>query len=128
MLVPLLIGMACSNVEPMYQNACSKAMEAGTKQSQVYQYDEKGEGYFRVYAQKQATDFLGEDTFKAIGGTVGGTVFLYNTAKSRSISFNLPTFGLCNSANNQISLNPNSSQIILNTYRINLNWSLNWLK
>ena len=112
-LVPLMINLACSNVDPRYGTACNKAMEAGTKQTQILQYDEKAENYFTMYAQRKATDYMGQDTMRVIGGVV----YVYKIEKARALSFRLPTLGLCSEATNSIT--PSS-------YKLDLKWNFPW--
>jgi hypothetical protein len=94
-------------------DACSKALEASTKQVQLFQTDEKLENYMTNYATKTSVKYLGQETV----GAIGSVAYVYKVVRDRSIEFRLPTFGVCESASNRITTN---------SYSLNLKWSMPW--
>lgn len=109
-LVSAAIAAICSSMNGTYQNACSKGLEATIKVTEVYQTDEKLENYVSIYANNKADRVFGP----AAVNVLGGGVFLYNTVNSKTLKFNLPNLGICESVSNQIA--PGS-------YRIDLKWN-----
>ena len=110
------ISLICSSMaqdQKVNTDACSKAMEAGTKQTQAYQLSEKTENYFMDYGKKVSYDYLGK------GGAeiVGSSGYIYKSIKDKAAVVRLPTLGICESANTRLS--PNS-------YSLNLRWNLPW--
>lgn len=114
MIIQSAIASFCMTVasNPAYNQACNKAAEAGTKQTGIYQTADSYEGNTINYAKKELTYHLGGQTV----GAIGAAGFAYNTTRTKSLNFSLPTLGLCNSINNEIT--PNS-------YSIHLKWNLN---
>jgi hypothetical protein len=110
-LISSLIVIVCSGTVPNYADPCQKALEATTKQTQLYQTDEKLESYASDRAVKISTKVLGQGTMDALGGGA----YAYKVYRDRSIHFRLPTFGLCDSASNTIGLD---------SYSLNLSWHL----
>lgn len=58
MLIEMLIALSCASGQ--YHEACSKAVEAGTKQTGVYQNTEKAEDLTKQQAVKTVTNVAGE--------------------------------------------------------------------
>lgn len=110
----MMISLACSNIQTNQVDACTHAMEAATKQIQLYQYEEKTENYLMTYAQNTADHSLGK-TAEDVGG---GTVYGYKVYRNKSITFRLPNMGVCDTLSNNVTLD---------SYSINLTWKLPWL-
>lgn len=110
-LMTALISMACTNAYPNQMDACQKAMEAGSKQVQLYQTDEKVENYFTVHAKETSENYLGQ----RITEGVAGTAYLYKIYKNKSVNLRLPTLGVCDSANTQLEIQK---------YTLNLKWNV----
>lgn len=114
-LMTALISMACSSAYQNHQDACSKFLEASTKSTQVYSYDEKIENYYTVQAKEVASNTLG------IGGTdvIGGGAYGYKVYRNKSVDFKLPAPGLADSVSNHVDFNNYS-------YTLNLTWKMPW--
>jgi len=98
-----------------YDQACNKAVEAGTKQTGTYQLLDSYETKTISYTENEASYHLGDESVSA----VGATVYAYRTFRTKTLKFNLPNMGICNSVSNDIT--PNS-------YALHMKWELNWLK
>lgn len=81
------------------QQACEKALQAGSKQSGVETAANDEEKRVTQKADAKAKEFLGE---KAVG-VVGGTVFIAKTISEKKVTFGLPTLGVCDSVKAQVS-------------------------
>lgn len=114
-LIGLAIAAACQNTYANHQDACTHFLEASTKQTQIYQYDEKAENYFTTEATNFTVSNFGTETVDV----VGSTVFVYKIYKNKSVNFRLPTMGICDKASNSITEN---------SYSLNLSWKMPWLK
>jgi hypothetical protein len=110
------IGTICVlAVSSPYNDACNHAVDAGTRQSgwrqTVDSAEDKVNEIVTVKATKITKSVAGEEGLTVIG--TGG--FIYKTVKSQSLSFRLPTLGICDSASNNITPT---------YYGLTLNWNL----
>lgn len=94
-----------------YNEACNKAMDAGTRQLGWRQNVDRVEDKTTQYANTMALAY----TPKPIQDVFGAAGFIYRSAMARKLSFRLPTLGVCSSANNEIS--PEG-------YTLNIKWNL----
>lgn len=94
---------------PQYNDACNKVAEASTKQVGIYHLLDDNEQKTMTYATNLANDTLGHTTM-SIGG-VGA--FLFRAYRDKSITLKIPTLGIADSIN---------SQLTLTTYKLNLTW------
>ena len=100
---------ACATATGQYNQACNKALDAATRQVGIRQVVDGTENYATGFVITKAKNAAGKDLTSAMGTGM----FIYNTAKSKNISFNLPTLGVADSISNQISLK---------SYNMNLQW------
>jgi hypothetical protein len=105
----LIIAASCTGFSGNGHEACSKAMEAGGKQSGIIQNIDTAEKKVSKDAEQEVHYLLGDTTFDV----VGGGVFLAKTVREKSVQFNAPTFGLCDKI---------TSQIGVDKYSLNLEW------
>lgn len=92
-----------------YYDACVKSLDAGTRQVGIRQQYDATESKINSLATKEAEDTVGKDAIKV----AASGVFVYRTAKDKSVTFRLPTLGLATSMSNTVT--PNS-------YSLNLQW------
>ena len=107
------ISMFCNSTLNNNVDACSKTLEAFSKQTQLYQYDVKAESYFTDYAKKLSYNYLGQD----VTDTAVSSGYAYRIYREKAINFKLPTFGICDGA---------STHVTLNSYTLNLKWNFSW--
>lgn len=107
--VALMITSACISFSGNGHEACSKAAEAGAKQSGFEQNVDLMEKNVTQKADKEARILIGTTTFDI----VGGTVFIAKTVVDKSVKLNVPTFGLCDKI---------STQVAPNKYSLHLEW------
>lgn len=114
-LMSWMIGMACSSITTWqnHQDACTHFFEATTKYTQVYQTDEKTEGYVTDRATVTAKENLGTTAVD----TVGGVAYTYRVYRNKAVDFKLPNLGICDSVSNRITLD---------SYTLNLKWNFPW--
>lgn len=97
-------------IHSKYPAACKASLEAGAKQSGFYQVSNNAEHIINYDAQRDATQNFGENTVLIIGGAG----LIAKVVRDRSIDFNLPNFGLCDSLSNHIGLN---------SYGVRMGWN-----
>lgn len=107
--VATMIASACISFSGTGHDACTKAAEAGAKQSGFEQTVDSAEKKVTQKADAEAKDLLGEDTVSV----VGSTVFIAKTVVDKKVKVKLPTFGLCSSA---------STEIGVDKYSLKLEW------
>lgn len=81
-------------------NACASASRAGAQQFGIQQQVDNMEEHTVNYVKQKAEEKLG----KAAMETVGGAYFVAKVLQAKTITFGLPTLGLCNSANADIGV------------------------
>jgi hypothetical protein len=101
---------ACLGLEGSYYDACSKAIDAGTRQIGLYQQAELIEKRTNKYALGEAKKYFGDEGVKAIG-FIG---FGVKTVRDEKVAFKLPNLGLASSVNNEIGKD---------SYKINIQWN-----
>lgn len=104
MFMAWIIASMCSSNQSIDQNACSHFLEASAKQTQIYQYSDKAEDYFKIKAKNETNALLGSKA----EDIVGGTYFVYKSYKNKSIDIKLPNMGLCNTINTHVGQDNNS--------------------
>jgi len=105
-----IVAICVSAVNPQYHTACDKALDAGTRQAGIKTGADGTEDKATQTVTGYIQDEIGKDSMKVLGAGV----FMYRTAKDRSLTFKLPTFGIADSIGNQIT--PNS-------YALNIRWN-----
>lgn len=105
-----MILSACLSVHPgQARQACDNAVQAGLKQSGVEKHLDKTEKRIKRKAENQVDEFVGQEG-KVI---IGDSLLLIKTISDKSVKFKLPTFGLCDSATNEIGVD---------SYKVNMEW------
>lgn len=94
-----LIAGACLSFSGNGHEACSKAIEAGAKQSGFEQNVNKAEEIVTKEANGKAHYLLGDTGMEV----VGGGIFIAKTVRDKSIQFNLPTLGICDRISSHVS-------------------------
>lgn len=106
-----IIAFCTATAPGQYNNACTNAVDAGTRQAGIRQDFDA--------AEKQTVNYLNHKvskmTPKTLQEVVGASVFLYKTAQDKRVQFGLPTMGMCDSLSNEIT--PSS-------YVVTFKWSL----
>jgi len=108
-MISLVIAYTCAKTPTGYSDACSHALEAGSKQSQIYQYEDGQENRLKSNARNEAIYYLGKEPIEL----AGAGLYVYKVYRDKSIIFKLPNMGLCNDLSNKIT--PNS-------YTLNIGW------
>lgn len=99
-IIDTLIVTSCMGFQAgQAQDACQKALQAGSKQSGIEKVVNNKEQQITKKADQTAKEMLGETTV----GVVGGTVFLAKTISEKKVSLGLPTLGMCNSIKAEVS-------------------------
>lgn len=96
--VGFMIASACLGLSGNIHEACSKAAEAGVKQTDIEHDVNAMEKDIEYKADVKTRNLLGE---KGMGLASGG-IFIMKAAMDKSVKFNLPTLGLCDKANTEI--------------------------
>lgn len=96
----IMITSACMNFSGNSHEACTKAAEAGSKQSGFEQNIDAIQKDVERKADAKAHDYFG-DTGMEIAG---GGVFIVKTVVDKSVKFNAPTFGICDRITNQVGI------------------------
>lgn len=112
-LMSLGIASLCMSVAApgQYNTACSKAVEAGTKQSGIYQLMDKTEQNQLTTATKTGQDLFGDEVVEVIAAGA----YSYRVYNNKALRFKLPDMGIADSISNTIT--PNS-------YTLNFQWRL----
>jgi hypothetical protein len=88
-----LIVAGCVGLSGQQNDACQKALTAGSKQSGLEQTTGSYENHESNLWLSRANDWFGKDAV----GIMGGAGWLAKSAIERKASFGLPSFGICNS-------------------------------
>lgn len=113
-LVLLAISATCSSFTNVNTSACTHALEAGSKQTGLYQQEEQIENSFTLMAKSNADKYLGPQTQEV----VGGAYYVYKTYKDKEINLRLPNMNICDSIDTKLTNN---------SMGLNFRWSLpNW--
>lgn len=89
----------CVSMQGSYHDACSHAIDAGTRQIGLRQDADKLENGLMDYSKKQSEYYLGKDTMSVVGFAGFG----YKVAKEQKVQFKLPNLGMCTSVNNEVT-------------------------
>jgi hypothetical protein len=110
LLSKAIVAICVSAVNPQYNTACDKALDAGTRQVGMRTNTDGTEDKATQIATNYVQDEFGKDSTYVIGAGA----FAYKTAKDRSVTFKLPTLGIADSISNQITTN---------SYTLNVRWN-----
>jgi hypothetical protein len=102
-----LITSACIGLSGSGQEACNKALEAGSKQSGIEQDVDRIEKHVTQNADQKGHEYLGDKGMEV----VGGTAFVAKTLIDKSLVFGVPTFGICDRIVNKVEPNKYSLQL-----------------
>lgn len=91
----------CASTPGAYNQACTHALDAGTRQVGIRQQADLTESQGIHYA----TTTYENNTSKPTQEVFGASALIYKTVKSRKLTIKLPTLGLCSSISNEIELN-----------------------
>lgn len=92
-LVDSFIVSSCIGFTGQAQDACNKALLAGMRQSGIESTMNTMENNTSQKAENTARHYLGGTAVNYISASV----FIAKSVASQSVSFGLPTLGLCNS-------------------------------
>lgn len=104
-----IAAFCAANATGQYNEACNKAVDAGTRQAGWRQQADNVEDRTISYVNKQVESY----TPKPMQDLVGAAGFLYKTAQTKKLNFRLPNLGMASSISNEIT--PTS-------YTINITW------
>lgn len=102
-----IVTSACIGLSGSAREACSKALEAGSKQSGIEQDVDTFQKNVEKQANNEAHEYFGDTGVEVLGSSL----FLLKTVIDKSVRFNAPTFGLCDSVTNQVG--PNDYKLLL---------------
>lgn len=88
----------CAGAQNNYYEACSKALDATSRQIGLRQEADSVEQRMRGIAEDNAKKYLGKESV----ATVAFVGFTYKSVKERQVTFKLPNLGLCNSVTSQV--------------------------
>jgi hypothetical protein len=107
----IMITSACMGLSGVTNDACSKALEAGSKQSGIEQDVDLLQKGLEREANKKARYLVGDTGM----GFVGGGIFIAKTVRDKEVKFNVPTLGICDRI---------TSNLGTEKYSLELMWSL----
>lgn len=102
--------MATSNGNSADQQVCEKTTEAGAKQTGVMQSVDNYEDRTLKLLDREAKEDFGKDAVSLLGGSV----FLTKTLIDKSVTFGLPTYGICSAIKTEIKQNQSILKLIWN--------------
>ena len=108
-IMAMAIDLACNSSYSNHKDACVKALEAGTKQTEIYNYSEKTENYITT----RVKDETGNEAVYTI--TTAG--FIYRSYRNKEVSLKLPALGMCDSINTKVGID---------SYALTLKWNIGW--
>lgn len=97
-IISSLITVSCIGLSGQNNDACTKALEAGTKQSGIEQETDTYESNKLKYLETGSYNVLGKENAQVMGGTIWLTKMIVD----KKASINLPNLGICNSLTTQI--------------------------
>lgn len=89
---------ACMGLQGNYYEACSKAMDAGTRQIGLRQQADDIEHKLNDWSRDQAQRYMGNE-FMGVVGFVG---FGVKTYREQRVAFKIPNLGMCSSINSEV--------------------------
>lgn len=102
-----IIVASCVGMSGQAQDACNKALQAGSKQSGMEQSFDSYEQHQTKMLEQTAYDWFGKDAV----GVVGGTVWVGKAVAEKKASVGLPSFGICNKMSAEVG--QKASQLVL---------------
>jgi hypothetical protein len=96
-----LIVFSCVGLAGQQNDACNKALVAGSKQSGIEQTTDTYENHQLKLLEKDAYQLFGENAVNVVGGTAWVTKSLVE----KKASFGLPNMGLCDKLVTEINQN-----------------------
>lgn len=90
----------CATAQPQYNAPCKASLQAGTRQIGIYEQINTGEKVANQIALHDAQQNLGDTTIIVIGGVA----FVAKAVQDRGLSFNLPTYGVCDSLGSHVGI------------------------
>lgn len=106
--VAALIAGACMSFSGNGHDACTKAAEAGAKQSGFEQNIDQVEKDVTKKADKTVHLFLGDTAVDVLGGGI----FVAKTVRDKSLQLNLPTLGICDKISGEVGTERSGIQFI----------------
>jgi|ERR1035437_183238 hypothetical protein len=91
-LIDTLIVTSCVGLSGIQQDACNKALTAGTKQSGIEANVDHEESKMTKKLDISAREYLGTTTVNV----VAGTAIVAKTIADKAATVKLPNFGICN--------------------------------
>ena len=91
-LIDTLIVTSCVGLSGVQQEACNKALTAGSKQSGIENNMNKAESKTLKTLETNSRDYLGNTTVDVIAGTA----IVAKTVADKAATVKLPNFGICN--------------------------------
>lgn len=104
-----MIAAACMSFSGVEKEACTKAAEAGARQSGIEQSVKRAQDKVEDKAKEEAKDLIGKTGMDV----VGGTVFLAKTISDKSVKFDIPNMGIADKI---------TSEVGTEKYYLNLVW------
>lgn len=98
-LTEMFIVAACMNTPAMYNNACNKAADAGTRQVGFRQQADTFEDLTTKFVDKEAQSLIGK---KGVS-LVGTGMFLYKVNSDKKLKVDMPNFGLCDQISTELA-------------------------
>lgn len=92
-IIDTLIVTSCVGLSGMQQDACNKALTAGSKQSGLENNMNTAESKTLKTLDKDSRETLGNTTVDVLAGTA----IVAKTISDKAATVKLPSFGLCNS-------------------------------
>lgn len=108
-LMTTAIAAICVSAQASYGEACNKAFDAGTRQVGLRQTIDVAESRANELANAKVQQIIGREGVSL----VGSGFWVYKVARDKTVVLRLPTLGICDSANNEISVD---------SYKLNVNW------
>ena len=91
-IIDTLIVTSCVGLSGMQQDACNKALTAGSKQSGVESTVDRAEGKTLKNLENSSRATLGDTTVNVIAGTA----IVAKTVADKAATVKLPNLGICN--------------------------------
>lgn len=102
-----IVAFCATTATGKYNDACTKAMDAGTRQVGLRQSIDKVEDGTVNYVNASAMKV----TPKPIQEAVGSGLYVYKVARDKKLTFKVPTLGFCSSMTTE--LEPNRYALVL---------------
>jgi hypothetical protein len=97
---------ACIGTQGNFQEACTKAVDAGTRQVGLRQeFDTFEDNTYKFVENKVRKEVTPDGVY-----VLSSAAFAYNTVKKQKLVFTVPNLGICNQISNEIA--PNSYLVV----------------